>query len=475
MELFNDLVIPVGSSHLTLIRLMLYISASFLFAYTGLLFGSVLLSSKAASKAKKDNDFRYQKLAQGLIGVGTGIPGMWFGLGIIPFLSFVLSYPQLLAGTKGDVVGYLIVGLLLFTMAVASIYIYKNTINFKSVFYTFKTNVRSKSEAVIDDLHTLDEDVENTGAFTGVWGIILLILATWFLSGATTYAYDHSMWGQSIFAMLFSINTIFKTLLILSMGTAFASAVYLFNAFSWQGGYKFASQEEKEISKSFVRKFGLYSALLIPLIYAFEIVSVPNNALSGWMFVFGLISLLFVVFFAQSVYLTKTEEHTSGVKYGFMFIMISFAMFAAQDQQVFHISVAQNLNSISEIHDKADEVRKASYAKSEVEPVVDAQAIYDTRCVACHKFDAKLVGPAYDDVVPKYEGKEAELAKFILAPTPQNPAEFPGGMPAQGLNPAEGKAMAKWLLEKVLGGGDKEAAPAAADAEKPAEPATAKK
>ncbi|MFA7326568.1 MAG: c-type cytochrome [Candidatus Kapaibacterium sp.] len=464
MDLFNDLVIPVGSSHLTLIRLMLYISASFLFAYTGLLFGSVLLSSKAARKAKKDNDFRYQKLAQDLIKVGTGITGMWFGLGIVPFLSFILGYPQLLSGTEGDILGYMIVGLLVFSMAIASLYVYKNSLNFKSLFYSFKTNVRSKSESIVDEYNTLDEDVENTGAFTGIWGIILLIVATWFLAGATTYAYDHSLWGQSIFSMLFGLNTIFKTLLILTMGTAFASAVYLFYSFSWQGGYKFATEEERELSKNFVRKKGLYSALLIPLIYAFQIVTIPNNALSGMMFVFGLISLLFVVFFAQSIYLTKSEDHTSGVKYGFMFIMISFAMFAAQDQEAFHTSVAGNLNRISEIHAKSDEARQASYAKSEVEPVVDAQAIFDTRCIACHKFDAKGVGPAYNDVVPKYDGKEGDLVKFILSPSPQNPAEFPGGMPAQGLTPAEGKAMAKWLIGKVLGGDEKEAEPVAEEA-----------
>lgn len=472
MELFNDLVIPVGSSHLTLIRLMLYISASFLFAYTGLLFGSVFLSTRAASKAKKDNDFRYHKLAQDLIKVGTGITGMWFGLGIVPFFSFILSYPQLLAGTEGDVVGYLIVGLLVFAMAVASIYIYKNSINFKSVFYSFKTNVRSKSESLVDDYHSLDDDVENTGAFTGMWGIILLLVATWFLSGATTYAYDHSMWGQSIFTMLFSPNTIFKTLLILTMGTAFASAVYMFYAFSWQGGFKFNSDEEKEISKNFARRFGLYSALTIPLIFAFSIINIPNNALSGLMFVFGLISLLFVVFFAQSIYLTKSEDHTTGIKYGFMYIMIAFAMFAAQDQQAFHISIAENLNSIAHINEIAEEERHALYATSDEAPQVDAQAIYETRCIACHQFEKKTIGPAYNDVVPKYDGKEGDLVKFILSPTPQNPDEYPAGMPAQGLTPAEGKAMAKWLLGKVLGGSENEPEPTA---EKPAEDVTAAK
>lgn len=471
MEIFNDLVIPVGSSHLTLIRLMLYISASFLFAYSGLLFGSVFLSTRALSKAKKHNDFKHHKLAQDLIQVGTGIPGMWFGLGVVPFLSFILSYPQLLAGTKGDVVGYLIVGLLLFSIAVASLYTFRNTVNFKSVFYSFKTNVRSKSEEVVDNYHTMDEDVQNTGSFASIWGMIILILAIWFLAGATTYAYDPSLWGQSIFAMLFSWNTILKAFLIMTLGVALASSVYMFYAFSWQGGYKFIDQEQKELAKNFVRKYGLNVSLFIPIIFAFEIITIPTNALSSWMFVFGLISLLMVVFYTQSIYLTKKVDHVSGIKYGFMFILIAFAMFAAQDQQAFHISVAENLNVISQVHEKADEERQALYATSEEAPQVDAQAIFDTRCIACHKFEAKSIGPAYNDVVKKYEGKEGELVKFILSPSPVNPAEYPAGMPAQGLSPAEGKAMAKWLLEKVLGSDKKEAEPAA---EKPADATAAK-
>ena len=87
---------------------------------------------------------------------------MWFGLGIVPLLSFILSYPQLLAGTKGDVVGYLIVALLVFSMAVASIYVYKNSINFKSIFYSFKTNVRSKSESIVEEYHSLEAKQKQT-------------------------------------------------------------------------------------------------------------------------------------------------------------------------------------------------------------------------------------------------------------------------------------------------------------------------
>lgn len=467
MELFNDLVIPVGSSHLTLIRLMLYISATFIFAYSGLLFGSVFLSISASKKAKKLNDFRYQKLAQEMIQVGTGITGMWFGLCIVPLLSFILGYPQFLHGTESDVVGYLIIAFFLFIISIGSIYIYKNSIDFKSLFYSFKTNARSTSMSVVEEYQKKDEEIENNYTFTSIFGIIFLVIAIWFFSGATTYAYDSALWGQSIFKMLFNWNVVMKLLLILSMGIAFASAIYMFLSFSWQGGKEFANHDEKELFKNFARKYGLNSSLLIPLFYAFVIVTIPNNALSGLLFVLGLISLLFVVFYTQSMYLTKKVDHIQGIKYGFAFIMIAFATFSALDQEAFYISVAKNLNSIIMVHNKIEEEREASYTTNKVEPVIDAQAIYETRCIACHKFDQKLVGPAYNDVVPLFKGREADLAKFIQNPTPQNPKEFPAGMPNQGMTAAQSKALAKWLLEKVLGDQEgKEATPASTNADK---------
>lgn len=454
MELFNDLVIPIGSSHLTLIRLMLFISATFIFAYSGLLFGSLFLSVTASKRAKKHNDFRYQKLAQELIQVGTGIPGMWLGLCIVPLLSFLLGYPQFLHGTGADVVGYILISIFLYIASVASAYTYKNSIEFKSIFYSFKKNVRSTETSVVDSYKKVDEEVESNGGFTSAFGLIFIVLATWFFSGATTYAYDSSLWGQNIFHMIFSLNVVMKTLLILFMGIAFASSIYMFQYFSWQGGVKFDDEEQKTLSNKFARKYGLISALFIPIIYAIEIVTIPSDALSGLLFILALFSLLFVVFYTQSMYLTNKPEYVKGIKYGFILMILAFVTFAAVDQEALYIKVAPNLHSIAEGYEKVEAEREAKYASKEAQPVIDAQHIYDTRCFACHKFETKLVGPAYNDVIPAFKGREDDLAKFIVNPYPVNPKEFPAGMPNQGMTPAQGKALAKWLLEKVLGSTD---------------------
>jgi cytochrome c len=73
--------------------------------------------------------------------------------------------------------------------------------------------------------------------------------------------------------------------------------------------------------------------------------------------------------------------------------------------------------------------------------------IYNARCSACHLFDQKKVGPPYQTVIPKYQGKKAQLISFILNPQKINPA-YPS-MPNQGLKPAEADSIATFLMHKT--------------------------
>jgi len=77
--------------------------------------------------------------------------------------------------------------------------------------------------------------------------------------------------------------------------------------------------------------------------------------------------------------------------------------------------------------------------------VVSGEDIFNGRCSACHKFDAKLVGPPYNSVLDKYVGKKDDLVKFVLNPVKVNP-EYPV-MPNQGLKPNEAEAIADYILK----------------------------
>ena len=81
---------------------------------------------------------------------------------------------------------------------------------------------------------------------------------------------------------------------------------------------------------------------------------------------------------------------------------------------------------------------------------INADEIYNTKCIACHKFDQKVVGPPYNQTVPKYNGNVQQLAEFIYNPVKVDPG-FPP-MPNQGLTKKEATAMAQWLIQQVEAG-----------------------
>ena len=76
------------------------------------------------------------------------------------------------------------------------------------------------------------------------------------------------------------------------------------------------------------------------------------------------------------------------------------------------------------------------------------KVVYGTKCMACHNFDKKAVGPAHKDVLPKYEGKEDALKAFLKSPSPQNPKEFPAPMPNLGLKDEEINAVVHYMLNE---------------------------
>jgi cytochrome c len=76
---------------------------------------------------------------------------------------------------------------------------------------------------------------------------------------------------------------------------------------------------------------------------------------------------------------------------------------------------------------------------------ISGEEIYKNICSSCHSFDHKVVGPPYQQTMPKYEGKMNELVAFILSPKQNNPGYPP--MPNPGLRPDQAQAVAKYIME----------------------------
>lgn len=77
-----------------------------------------------------------------------------------------------------------------------------------------------------------------------------------------------------------------------------------------------------------------------------------------------------------------------------------------------------------------------------------AEALFNSKpCVACHKVDMKVVGPALKEVAAKYAGTEGAVE--LLAGRIKNGSQGNWGpipMPANPVTDEEAKTLAEWVL-----------------------------
>ena len=130
----------------------------------------------------------------------------------------------------------------------------------------------------------------------------------------------------------------------------------------------------------------------------------------------------------------------------FVLIFMVFTFNIIKDQAVLGNALRDHTEEITK---KAEENEKEAKTKTMTAGGISPDAIFNSKCSACHRFDVKLVGPPYQQTVPKYNGNVQELAGFIFNPVKKNP-DFPP-MPNQGLKKKEALIMAQWLMDKVGG------------------------
>jgi cytochrome c len=125
----------------------------------------------------------------------------------------------------------------------------------------------------------------------------------------------------------------------------------------------------------------------------------------------------------------------------FLFL-IFFVFIIIKDQYAFETSSQIQFKELAENYTVYEEDLKKEFGTF-TESISGAD-IYNGRCIACHQYDKKVVGPPYNSVLPKYEGDLEALSSYILNPVKVNP-EYPA-MPNQGLKPNEAKAVAEYLM-----------------------------
>lgn len=438
MELLDKLVIPVSEPHLNLLRILLILATLLFISYSSVLYGTTILSVYYNRMFKKCKDSKYNLLSKDLIETITQAPTIWMGMGIAPLVGIILLYTQLLHGTTNSVLVYMVISLVFLCIGTALIYVYK-----KSLILSDVLNKVNSSDA---QLIEYKDNNSNDNGTLAMWSMVFLTLANWFFLSSINLATNQSLWNEGIFSVLFDAGVEFKFVFFLVFGFVFAGLTFLYVNFSYEGGKHYEDQEYATFIKNAISKFALTCTYILPFLLALTVISTPKNALSGRYFFYAVCACFFIVIAAQLLYSFIKESKKSNVSMGFWMFFIAMTFYVTKEQTAFGTSSQDNLMKLAAEHSNME---LAANTKEEKPVVINAEEIFNSTCKNCHRFDAKLVGPAYNDVIPKYIGKEDEMIKFILNPVPKNPKDYPGGMPNQGLKPAAAKAMTAWIIEQV--------------------------
>ncbi|MCU7490249.1 MAG: cytochrome c [Ignavibacteria bacterium] len=453
MEFLNRLVIPQSAENLTLLRYILVLALILFLPYLAFLKGITLYSVAINFLGRKKGNENHIRFSKDLIDIVTFTKSIAIVLGIIPVISLILIYSQLLHASKMGVVSFIFIAGLLFVPAVILIYSYKYTFNLdwllrhpegKSPEGKGPEGVPGGLEEGTSELEAFRKSNLKVSRRSGIWGVILLFISSYLIIAAIQLSFQPEIWSQkhTFFGTIFSMNAIYKYVFFLIATIAVTSGAILFYYFSWKKPAGVVKSEYADSIERFCLITGIWAVIVLPVFILISLFVVPKGAVSDPFFALSLLILLILFALGHYYFMMIKQPGTNYSSYIFFLLLIFFVLFTVNDQVAFSYATQRQELALAANYDA---IQKEKMEKAGKGPAISGKDIFDGRCSACHRFDRVLVGPAYKNVLPKYEGKRDQLIAFISNPTKKNPA-FPA-MPNQGLKPKEVEAIADYIMK----------------------------
>jgi len=442
MDFLDKLVLPQSSEHIELLHYMLTLVLFLFIPFISVVFGGTILSLYYRKKGIDGGNPVYLKFAKDVIEMLTINKSIGIILGIIPLLTSVLIFAQLLHKTNALTISYLVLSFFLTTISIILIYTYKYSLSFKNIFDSIK-DLNSDDYELKEEIKKLRKGNQNLISSSGKYGVAILFISLWIFTSAITVATYPDQWGdQNLLYLLFSWKVLSQFIHFIAAAFALTGAAILFGFFYWEGGKQLLADDYKNFVRKTSIKITLIAAVFQPVFLFINLFALPGDALSVSVFGYSFIVLI-LLFLAYNYLFAMLKEST--IKYsGKVFYVILFALLSLiiKDQLAMANSTKQHSVILTTEFDKyIAELKGTSGGTVQL----TGKEIYDIRCASCHQFDRRLVGPPHNEVLPKYEGKKDQLIAFIRNPLKIDPAYPP--MPNPGLKPFEADSVAAYLLQ----------------------------
>ncbi|MCF8240787.1 MAG: c-type cytochrome [Melioribacteraceae bacterium] len=452
MEFLDKLVLPQSEHHLHLLEYILMLTLILFLPYLSALTGSTLLSVWFNKKGRRSGDAKYLRFSKSLIDLVTFNKSITFGLGIIPILSAMFCYAQLLHLGETSVSLSLLFSLITFIISVIAVYAYKHSFHLQDLLSLLKNenkdeNIDESTKSEIDNYRWKNANLNKR---SGLYGIIFLFITAYLFIGAMELASESNRWGSDypFLNIIFSLSTFTYFLYFILLSIAVTSAIVLYTFFRPNADHNIFDQDYLGFVKNYALKSGLISTITLPLFILLNIISTDGNSLSFGIYLIAVLAFLLLMLISIFYYIMIKESSAKYSSSVVFMLLIFFSFMVIKDHSAFNTSYSQHINVLAKEYTKYETEFKSQFGGAAVE--ISGADIYNGRCIACHQFDRKVVGPPYNETLPKYEGKIEDLVKYILNPKKINP-EYPA-MPNQGLKPSEAKAVAEYIMQTYQSG-----------------------
>lgn len=413
--MIEQLLSPPGIEHLHLMSYLVFFMMLFHLPYLGMVFGSSALSV-VYRKWKPD-------LSDLFLQTALGKPWVWVAFGLLPALSLAFLFKMLLFNTPVAIHLYLLRIIALMAGGFVLLEIYRRTRNI----------------------------------LFGAGGVLLVAGYCFHFVNLMSLLLYPEKWPFLKYPVpypLFSVTPLIQFGAFLFLALIVTGAAILFFFFKWSERKLPPDHPHYDIIRYHGYGLLLAGGLLLPVIIFLDLFTLPQYSLSKGVYVLsGLIVVVvsLIVGAAASMikkYDTPTPKH--GVT-AFLMALLLFGLVIAKDRTL-QANASRETIAVLEMdaakaHAQVVNKREEIYAKAMVIDPAMGEQIYNERCTACHSFDRKILGPSFNESLPKYFGKLPDLEKFILNPVKIDPA-YPA-MPSQGLSTIQVKAVVKFLMQKM--------------------------
>lgn len=441
MEFLNNFILPQSAEHIELLHYMLLLILFLFIPFISIVFGGIILSVVYRRKGEKNNNKFYLWLAKDIAEITTINKSVGLILGVVPIITAILIYSQLLHNSQVTNINYLALSFVFVTISLIFIYSYRYSLSLNRIFNSF-SGKDVTDPGVIEDMQKLGDESNRISKKAGTFGLVFLFIGLWLFVTALTIPTLYVDWKiDNFISGLFCWHVLSRLIFYILFAISLTGGMILFTFLEEEKKKAVKEKEYSNFVKQKILRVTFFVSIFIPVMLFISVLGLPSTSLSGTVFFYSIVSLLLLFLGYHFIYLLTKEIKGTTAALLFFTMIFSVAAFIISDQKAMATATKFQSASLSAEFDKYIAELKGDGKSVEI----NATELYQIKCASCHKWDQKLVGPPHLEVLPKYVGKEAQLVAFIRNPVKVDPA-YPS-MPNPGLKPNEANALAKYLLE----------------------------